>query len=221
MAQLTDLPATWDTAGSLLETGVTPAAFSKAMVATLKSADAAAAAGQPPCCRLECRAAGSRRTVGQMYQRAYRMVQAASQDAAAQVGADLVSETVKPTLTASVTQLMSTRSTTRPSGSWARRRRRPVAALGKPDPNMTALVTAMKTTLDANKAATAGNPGRDPMGPSRTGSAPAQDVTYSYEGLMGSSTTKALRTDQFEPLVNNFNTKLLSPGEQKFKAEVR
>ncbi len=216
--QLTDLPATWDTAGSLLETGVTPAAFTKAMVATLKSGAAAAAAAAAVL------PAGTPRrrksaTVGQMYQRAYRMVQAASADAATQVGADLVSETVKPTLATSVTQLMTTIDdevkrimVTPPAG---------VAALGTPDPNMTAMVTAMKATLDANKAATAGNPGRDPMGPSRTGSAPAQDVTYSYEGLMGSSTTKALRTDQFEPIVNNFNTKLLSPGEQKFKAEVR
>jgi len=219
VAQLTALPATWDTAGSLLETGVTPAAFAKAMVATLKSADAAAAVAAavplPPGAARRRKAA----TVGALYQRAYRLVQGASQNAAAQVGADLVGETVKPTLTASVTQLMTTIDTevkrimvTPPSG---------VAALGTPDPNMTAMVNAMKARLDANKAATAGNPGRDPMGPSGTGSAPAQDVTYSYEGLMGSSTTRALRSDQFEPIVKNFNDKLRTPGEQTFKADVK
>ena len=157
--------------------------------------------------------------MGALYQRAYRMVQYAAHDAATQVGADLVGETVKPTLTASVTQLMTTIDdevkrimVTPPSG---------VPTLGPPAPNMTAMVNAMKAKLDANKAATAGNPGRDPMGPSRTGSAPAQDVTYSYEGMMGSNTTRALRPDQFAPIVNNFNDKLRTPGEPKFTAEVR
>jgi hypothetical protein len=219
VTQLAALPATWDTAGSLLETGVTPAAFSKAMVNTLKSADAAAAAAAavpPPAGTRRRRKAAS---VGAMYRRAYRMVQAAANDAATQVGADLVGDTIRPTLTSSVSQLMTTIGAevdrimvTPPAG---------VAALGTPDPNMAAMVTAMKTTLDANKAATAGNAGRDPMGASRTGNAPAQDVTYSYEGLMGSSTTRALRADQFEPIVTNFNTRLRNPGEQLFKADVR
>jgi hypothetical protein len=217
VAELTALPATWDTAGSLLETGVTPAAFTKAMVATLKSGDAAAAAfAAMPL------APGVRRkkaaTVGALYRRAYEMVQKASKDAAKQVGADLVGATIKPALSASVTKLSTTIDTevnrimvTPPAG---------VAALGTPDPNMTAMVSAMKARLDANKAATAGNPGRDPMGPNRTGSAPAQDVTYSYEGLMGSGTTTALRTDQFEPIVTNFNAKLRTPGENPFTAGV-
>ncbi len=217
VAELTGLPATWDSAGSLLETGVTPAAFTKAMVGTLKSADAAAAAfAAMPL------APGVRRkkaaTMGALYKRAYNMVQVASQNAAAQVGGDLIDATIKPTLTASVTQLTTTIDNevnrimvTPPAG---------VAALGTPDPNMTAMVTAMKATLDANKAATAGNPGRDPMGASGTGSAPAQDVTYSYEGLMGSSTKNTLRSDQFEPIVTNFNGKLRLPAERNFKAGV-
>ena len=219
VSQLTSLPATWDAAGSLLEIGVTPAAFAKAMVATLKSADAAAAAAAAVPLPPGAVRRGKSATVGALYQRAYRMVQYAAHDAATQVGADLVGETVKPTLTASVTQLMTTIDdevkrimVTPPSG---------VPTLGTPDPNMTAMVNAMKAKLDANKAATAGNPGRDPMGPSRTGSAPAQDVTYSYEGMMGSNTTRALRPDQFAPIVNNFNDKLRTPGEPKFTAEVR
>lgn len=217
VSQLTALPATWSAAGSLLETGVTPASFAKAMTATLKSGDAAAIAAAAAL------SAGRRprksRTVGEMYRRAYRMVQAASADAATQVAADLVRETVKPTLATSVSQLTGSIDDavnrvmgTTPSG---------VAALGTPDPNMTALVRSMKTTLDANKTAAAANPGRDPMGPSRTGAAPAMDVTYSYEGLMGSSTTRALRVDQFGPLVDNFNGRFLNPGEQRYRAEVR
>ena len=154
--------------------------------------------------------------MGAMYRRAYNMVQFAAQAAAAQVGSDLVSETLKPTLTASVTQLMSTidAEVQRVMGT-------PPAAvpgLGPPDPNMTAMVAAMKAKLDANKAATAANAGRDPLGAAGTGAAPAQDVTYSYEGLMGSSTTTALRPDQFDPVVKNFNDKLLNPGEGKFRA---
>ncbi len=147
------------------------------------------------------------------------MVQAAAKDAAAQVGADLVTQTINPTLTASVTQLMTTidaevrRIMVTPAAG--------VAALGTPDPNMTAMVTAMKAKLDANKAATAANPGVDPMGPSRTGSAPAQDVTYSYQGMMGSNETRALRPDQFAPVVKNFNDKLRQSGEQEFGAEVK
>ena len=218
VSQLTDLPATWDTAGSLLETGVTPAAFAKSMVATLKSAEAAATAAAavplPPGAVRRPKAG----TMGALYKRAYNMVQVASQNAAAQVGADLIDATIKPTLTANVAQLTSTIDAevnrimvTPPAG---------VAALGTPDPSMTAMVTAMKATLDANKAATAGNPGRDPLGPTGAGSAPAQDVTYSYEGLMGSSTTKALRSDQFEPIVTNFNGKLRLPAERNFKAGV-
>jgi hypothetical protein len=216
VAQLTALPSTWDTAGSLLETGVTPAAFATAMVATLKSAGAAATAAASVPLPPGAAPAKKTATVGSMYRSAYAMVQAAAKDAAIQVGSDLVSETVKPTLTASVTDLMTTidaevkRIMAIPPGG--------LPGAGTPDPNMTAMVRAMKAKLDANKAAVAGTPGLDPL---TTGSAPAQDVTYSYAGLMGSSASTALRNDQFKPVVDIFNTKLRNPGEQKFTASVK
>ena len=50
---------------------------------------------------------------------------------------------------------------------------------------------------------------------------PAQDVTYSYQGLMGSNATTALRPDQFGPMVNQFNDKLTTMFEKKFTAEVK
>ena len=138
--QLTDLPATWDTAGSLLETGVTPAAFTKAMVATAQERRGGRRGGR--------RRAATRDAAPQEVRHAWARCTSAPtgwcrprrQDAATQVGADLVSETVKPTLTTSVTQLMTTIDdevkrimVTPPAG---------VAALGTPDPNMTAMVTA-------------------------------------------------------------------------------
>ena len=93
-----------------------------------------------------------------------------------------------------------------------------VPALGPADPNMAALVSAMKTRLDADKTATAGG-GRDPLGAGKT--APDQDVTYSYQGMMGSNITRAIRPDQFEPLVKQFNDKLSKTWERDFKVEVK
>jgi hypothetical protein len=144
------------------------------------------------------------------------MVTNAATAASRQVAADLVASTVGPVLTASVGDLQATIKaevdrvmSTPPAG---------VPALGAPDPNMTAIVAGMKAKLDANKAATAGT-GRDPLGSGAA--APAQDVTYSYQGMMGSNTTRALRPDQFNPMVDNFNTKLTTLFEKKFTAEVK
>ena len=149
-------------------------------------------------------------------QRAYQTVSNAATETSKQVAADLVASIVGPALTASVGDLQASIAaevdrvmSTPPAG---------VPALGTPDPNMTVMVAAMKAKLDADKAATAGT-GRDPLG---SGAAvPAQDVTYSYQGMMGSNTTRALRPDQFNPLVDNFDSKLTTLFEKKFAAEVK
>jgi hypothetical protein len=94
-----------------------------------------------------------------------------------------------------------------------------VAGLVTPDPNMVALVGAMKARLDADKAATTGG-GRDPLGQSG-GTAAPQDVTYDYQGLMGSNATTAMRPDQFEPMLRQFNKRLTTTFEKTFTAEVK
>jgi len=215
-AKLEALPATWATAGSALESGVTDAAFAASMVAGLKSAAASATAAAAA---LPAGAAPSPKMHKQraLYARAYQMVSNAALDASVQVATDLVATVTDPVLRSSVSDLQASISTevTRIMGT-------PPAAvpgLGTPDPNMVAMVAAMKTRLDADKTATAGG-GRDPL-KGGTGTAPAQDVTYSYQGLMGSSETTALRPDQFGPMVQQFNDKLSTTFEKKFTAEVK
>ncbi|HEY5627900.1 MAG TPA: hypothetical protein VIR16_00180, partial [Candidatus Limnocylindrales bacterium] len=211
-SQLAGLPSTWDAAGSVLESAITPAAFAAKMVEALSSAQAAAAAAA-----LVGRAVTSSATTGAMYKRAYRLTSRAAEASAAQLASDLVGQTVSPTLQASVSSLVGAidaeidRVTSASPSA--------IAGMGTPNPNMVALVATMKAKFDADKAAADANPGRDPMGASRTGAAAAQDVTYSYQGLMGSSTTTALRPDQFQPIVTNFNARLLNPGESAFRAE--
>ena len=216
LAELSGLPATWAAAGSALEAGVTPAAFTEKMQAALRSAaaaEAAVAAGLPPGVAPASKIATARG----LYEKAYQLVTNASKVASQQVATDLVAATVNPVLATSVSSLQGTIATevtrlmtTPPAG---------MAAAGTPDPNMTAVVTAMKGRLDTAKAATAGT-GRDPLG-APGGTAPAQDVTYSYQGLMGSNKTDAMRADQFAPVVNQFNDKLATLFEKKFSAEVK
>jgi hypothetical protein len=83
---------------------------------------------------------------------------------------------------------------------------------------MAAMVTAMKARLDADKTASAGG-GRDPVGAGKA--APDQDVTYSYQGLMGSHGNMSIRVDQLTPLVKQFNKECTSIWEKAFKAEVK
>jgi hypothetical protein len=93
-----------------------------------------------------------------------------------------------------------------------------MAAAGPADPNMASIVAAMKTRLDADKAATAGT-GRDPT--AGGGAAPDQDVSYSAQGLMGSSATTTVRGDQFLPMVTAFNNQLRhAPREDAFTVKV-
>jgi len=210
--QLTALPATWAAAGSLLETGVTPALFAAKMLAILKSASAAAAAPLPPGVAPPAKLASHRA----LFERAYKLVANAASGASTQLAADLVSTSLAPVLKTSVADLetkitaeVNRIMTTPPAG---------VAALGPADPNMAALVAGMKKILDADKAATKGT-GRDPLGSGVA--APAQDVTYSYQGMMGSNANRALRPDQFRPLVNKFNSKLTKLFEKSFRGEVK
>ena len=208
------LPTTWAMAGSKLATGVTAAAFSAKMLAILKSAAAAAAAPLPPGVAPKPKLASQRA----LYERAYGLVTNAARGASRQLASELIQTTMKPVLTASIREVEATITTevnrvmtTSAAG---------VHALGTPDPNMVAMVAAMKTTLEANQKATKGT-GRDPLGASATATAPDQDVTYSYQGMMGSNANRALRPDQFQPFVDHFNAKLMLPFEKKFEPEVK
>ena len=209
IGQISALPATWSAAGSALESGVTGAAFATKMQSVLAAAAAAAAAPPPPGV-LPTPPIGRNK---ELYQSAYAMVNSAATEAARQVAVDLIAGAVDPVLQSSVASLR-----TAITGEVAKimsMTPAQLAAAPNPDPNMRAVVSAMKTTLDANKAATAGggaNPGAG---------AAAQDVTYSYQGLMGSSNTTALRADQFQPMVDQFNSRLTTTFEKKFKAETR
>ena len=210
--QLAALPATWAAAGSVLETGVTPALFASKMLAILQSAAAAAAAPLPAGVAPPPKLASQRA----LFERAYALVSNAAAGASQQLAADLVSTTMKPALQQGVADLQAkikaevSRVMSTPAAG--------VAALGPADPSMAAMVAAMKKILDADKAATKGT-GRDPLGSGVA--APNQDVTYSYQGMMGSNASRTLRPDQFQPLVNKFNKKLTKLFEKDFHGEVR
>jgi hypothetical protein len=210
--QLMGLPATWGAAGSAIETGVTPAAFATKMAALVKSASAAAAAPPPtgvaPTPKMQ--------RTGELYRKAYAIVSSMSKEACRQVATELIGTAIAPVLTTSVKDLETTIdaevtrvTTTPPSG---------VAALGPPDPQMAALVAHMKALLDADKAASAGG-GHTPLGTGKA--APDQNVTYSVQSLMGSSKNTAIRADQFNPMVKQFNDKLKKMFEKTFTAEVK
>ena len=217
IAQLSGLPATWSTAGSQLETGVTSAAFSTAMAAGLKSAAAAAALVATAAAAIPGYVAPPKMaSAGALYRRAFTLVNNSAAAAAKQVVSDMLLATVKPALAGSVSSLQSsinaevTRITTTPPAG--------MAAAGPADPQMAAIVAAMKTRLDADKTATAGT-GRDPT--KGGGSAPDQNVTYSAQGLMGSSNSSTVRPDQFQGMVDAFNAKLRKiPREDAFTVDV-
>ncbi|HEY7937370.1 MAG TPA: hypothetical protein VID26_09625 [Candidatus Limnocylindrales bacterium] len=217
--QISALPGTWAAAGSLLETGVTPEAFATAMLGILKSAAAASATPPPPGAHARPKLATTRA----LEDRALRMVSNAASGAARQVAADLIDASIAPIMTVSTADLGARMSaevnrvmTTPPAG---------IPALGPADPNMAAVAASMKATLDKEKAATAGT-GRDPLGAGNKKKVADQDVTYDYQGLMGSTPKdspdeKALRPDQFNPIVAHFNHDLLASGETPFTAEVK
>ena len=213
IAKLQALPATWGTAGSAIETGVTPAAFATKMAALVKSATATAAAPPPPGAAPP---AAKAKRADELYRKAYGIVSEMAMEACEQLSTDLIGGVVQPVLTTGVSDLESTIRaevtrvmSTPPSG---------VAALGPPDPQMAAVVAHMKTQLDADKAATAGG-GRSPLGTGKA--APDQNVTYEVKSLMGGSKDTSIRADQFNPMVKQFNAKLRNMWEKTFTAEVK
>ncbi|HWJ51913.1 MAG TPA: hypothetical protein VNT24_00890 [Propionibacteriaceae bacterium] len=210
IGQLMAIPSTWGTAGSALEAGVTPAAFSAKMEAILKVTGAAESIA-----RLVGLGPAEVTKHRDLYTRAYGMVNSAAATAAKELTADLLNTVIPPVINTGVTDLQSSIQTevekvmgTPPSG---------IAALGS-NPAMANLVNAMKARLDADKTASAGG-GRDPVGTGKA--APDQDVTYSYQGLMGSHGTMAIREDQLNPLLKQFNLRCLTLWEKPFKAEVK
>lgn len=208
--KLSALPVTWSAAGSAVETGITPDKFAAKMVATLKAAQAVAAVASLV-------GIGNIGTTSALYRDAYGLVTNAAQTASKELATELIATTMTPVLTTGVSDLETAIGTevgkvmgTSASG---------VAGLGTPDPNMVALVAAMKARLDADKAATAGG-GRDPLGQTG-GTAAPQDVTYDYQGLMGNNATTAMRPDQFDPMLKQFNKNLTTTFEKTFTAEVK
>ena len=211
IGQLMAIPATWGAAGSALEAGITPATFAAKLAAVLRAAGAAAAVaalipglGGPKIAK-----------TGRLYSKAHSLVTNASAEAAKQLSAELLNTVIPPVLTAGVADVQASIQAevakvmgTPPAG---------VAALG-PNPAMANLAAAMKAKLDADKVAGAGG-GQDPLGSGKA--APDQHVTYSYQGLMGSNATSAIREDQFRPLVKQFNDKCTNIWEKDFRAEVK
>jgi hypothetical protein len=213
IGQLSGLPATWGTAGSAVESGVTAAAFATKMADLVKSATAAAAVAPPP----GAPAPPPKLTKAKaLYVQALGVVTAMSKETCRQLASDLINTVVGPVLTSSVKDLETTIQTevnkvmgTPPGG---------IASLGPPNPQMAALVSHMKAQLDADKAAAAGG-GHTPLGTGKA--APDQNVTYSVQSLMGSSKNTSIRADQFNPMVKQFNDKLRNLWEKKFSAEVK
>ena len=211
VGKLMSIPTDWETAGSALQAGITPAAFATKMEAVLKASGAAAALiglipGLAP-----AKTAGVR----DLYGKAHAMVNTAAVEAAKQVSADLLNTVIPPVITAGVTDVQTSIQTEvdKVMGTPP-----PTGAAAATNPAMAALVSAMKARLDADKTAAAGG-GRDPVGTGKA--APDQDVTYSYQGLMGSHGTMAIREDQLRPMVKQFNDKCTSLWEKDFKAEVK
>jgi len=207
VGQISAIPATWAAAGSSLESGVTPAAFSTKMQAALSAAASLAAA--PPPGALPAPAIGRHR---ELYVRAHELVNNAATTAATQVATDLVAASIDPVLQSSVSDFQA--AIAGAVQNVMTMGPHELAAAASPDPNMKEVVLAMKAILDQNKAATAGG-GRNPGA-----GAAAQDVTYSYQGLMGSNATTALRADQFAPMLAQFNSELKNLFERSnFTAE--
>jgi hypothetical protein len=203
VGQLAAVPGTWTTAGGALESAINPTVFAQRMKATIEAATAAAVAAPPPGAAA---AKPSVRTEKMLYGKAWVLVNNAA----------LVGSTLDPVLNTSVTSLRTAIAaevnkvmTMSPTE---------LAANPSPDPKMTKIVTDMKSRLDAAKTALAGT-SMDPLGV-EGGSTPAQDVTYSYQGMMGSAKSTEIRADQFKLLIDNFNANLKKTTEQNFTAEV-
>ena len=216
VGKLAAVPGTWSSAGSALESAISGANFATKMAAVLQAASVAAVAAE------EAAPAGKRpskaATTKALNALAYKLVQNAAREAARQLTVDLLDSQLTPVMRQSVADLQAaiaaevTRVTSMTPAE--------LAAAAAPDPAMAAIVTGMKARLDEAKRGLGGT-GMDPLGVPG-GKSPAQDVTYSYQGLMGSSRggSKAMRVDQFHPMVGQFNTHLKKPTEADFKVEL-
>jgi hypothetical protein len=213
VGQLAAVPGTWTSAGGALESAINPTVFANRMKATIEAATAAAVAPPPPGAAA---AKPSIRSEKMLSGKAWVLVNNAARAAVKDLASELVGSTLDPVLNTSVTSLRTAIAaevnkvmTMSPTE---------LAANPSPDPNMTKIVTDMKSRLDAAKTALAGT-SMDPLGV-EGGTTPAQDVTYSYQGMMGSAKSTEIRADQFKLLVDNFNLNLKRGTEQNFKAEV-
>jgi len=212
IGQLTAVPGTWNAAGGAVETGINAGTFAAKMKATLEAATAAAVAPPPG----GAAAKPSLKSSQRLYEKAWVLMYNAANAAVQQLTSELVTSTMNPVLQASATALQTAIAdevkkvmTMTPTE---------LAANPSRDENMAAIVGDMKSRLDSAKTALKGT-GMDPLGTG--GTSPAQDVTYSYQGMMGSGKTTAMRPDQFQQIVDTFNDKLKYKTEQKFAAEVK
>lgn len=212
VGQLAGAAGAWSAAGGAIETAITSAAFQAKMLATLNAATIAA--GVLPLLGFEV--APTIKSDKALYGKAWTLVNNAAREAVKQLATEMVGATLNPVLQSSVASLRTaigaevTRIMTSPPGALA---------ASPPDPNMAKLVADMKGRLDAAKTALAGT-GMDPLGVTGA-TTPAQDVTYSYQGMMGAGKTEALRADQFKGLIDKFNTTLKLATEQNFTPEMK
>jgi hypothetical protein len=208
--QLAAVPATWGGAGGAIETTITPAKLQAKIVAGIEAATVAAVAPPPP----GVTAKPSIKSSKALFAKAWVLINNAVRSSVKQLAAELVVDTMDPVLETSVTNLraaIATEVNKLMGGSPS------ALTTAPPDPNMAKIVADMKGRLDASKTALSGT-GMDPLGV--TGAkTPAQDVTYSYQGMMGSGTTSELRTDQFAPMLKKFNDTFKLATEQPFTVE--
>lgn len=210
--QLAAIPATWGGAGGAIEGSITPAALQAKILAGIEAATVTAVAPPPP----GATARPAIRSNQALFGKAWALINNAARSAVKLLAADLVIDTMDPVLEKSVADVRANvaNEVNKVMGG-------PPSALtsAPPDPNMAKIVADMKGRLDAAKTALAGT-GMDPMGVTG-GTTPAQDVTYSYQGLMGAGATTEMRPDQFQPMADKFNANLKYPTEQNFKPETK
>ncbi|MEO5679184.1 MAG: hypothetical protein ABIS47_05900, partial [Acidimicrobiales bacterium] len=212
VGQLSALPSTWAGAGSAMQAAITPEAVATRLTATL---DAANLAGRVAALIPSIVARPRIAQVGALYQEARAIVSNLTSTVARQIVAEVLSSTITPLLQSSVAALQAQiraevdRVMTASPGT--------LAATSTPDPNMVAMVAAMRARLDADRAATSSATSRDPVGAGQA--ATDQDVTYSYQGLMGSNNSTALRSDQFGPMLTEFNAHCKRARERDFTSE--
>jgi hypothetical protein len=216
VGKITALPGAWAAAGSALESAITPDAYATKLQAILPTAQQAIMADVAAILKGGTAAPKMERTK-QLYERAYALINQAAVEAATQLAAELVESQVQPVVQASINDLQTL--IANEAKNVSSMSPTALAAAPNPNPGMRAIVGDMKRRLDIDKKRTEGT-GRNPLG-TEGGTAPTQDVTYSYQGLMGSNKTTDLRADQFGPMVEAFNKHHKGFWEKPFKAETK